>query len=130
MICICCIYKLILGLAKLLDHQDWRHIIVEYLSRRRSFEKADVFGFGTLHLEMRTVEFGKSIQPKGSNAWFGEYQFEKYLTKETKPISHNCYHQCALCSMLLLYFSHPTPWTFRWHLIQLWMNDFVWWKVK
>ncbi|XP_076932892.1 putative LRR receptor-like serine/threonine-protein kinase At4g30520 [Bidens hawaiensis] len=67
------------GLAKLLDHADSHvttevrgtvgHIAPEYLSTGQSSEKTDVFGFGSLLLElitgMRAFEFGKSVNQKG-----------------------------------------------------------------
>ncbi|KAK9078852.1 hypothetical protein SSX86_002910 [Deinandra increscens subsp. villosa] len=67
------------GLAKLLDHADSHvttevrgtvgHIAPEYLSTGQSSEKTDVFGFGSLLLElitgMRAFEFGKTVNQKG-----------------------------------------------------------------
>lgn len=82
------------GLAKLLDHRDSHvttavrgtvgHIAPEYLSTGQSSEKTDVFGFGTLLLELisgqRALEFGKAAKQKGSILdWAKKLHQEKKL---------------------------------------------------
>ncbi|XP_042378879.1 probable LRR receptor-like serine/threonine-protein kinase At2g23950 [Zingiber officinale] len=84
------------GLAKLLDHDDSHvttavrgtvgHIAPEYLSTGQSSDKTDVFGFGTLLLELisgrRVLEFGKgpSQNQKGAMLdWVRKVYQEKKL---------------------------------------------------
>ncbi|KAL8235035.1 hypothetical protein R6Q59_021135 [Mikania micrantha] len=82
------------GLAKLLDHADSHvttevrgtvgHIAPEYLSTGQSSEKTDVFGFGSLLLElitgMRAFEFGKTVNQKGMTLeWVKKVHKEKKI---------------------------------------------------